>query len=110
MDLETDSIGKTVEQTYEEKIIAKIDIMRKLGDLRAVGAEISRNFTIESDLKSMKYEYNICLEKYEKEIEIKKRQQFEYMWHLGSFYCKFMLNNFNPFDIEIPKREQQESV
>ena len=46
-------------QTEEEEMLAKLDMLRKLGELTQYGVTLSQNYSMNSDYKAMKYEYEL---------------------------------------------------
>jgi len=49
-----------VKEPSEDEIhLEKLDMLRKLGELTQRGVTLSQNYNMNSDLKSMKYEYNL---------------------------------------------------
>jgi hypothetical protein len=80
--------------TEEQKILRKIDIIRKLGELALKGETISENYNLDSNYKIMKAEYDI-------RTQIKSK--FTILnWisrHLKMIIkdLKIFNNNYNPF-------------
>ena len=82
----------------EDIKLKKLDLIRKLGELRDYGATISQNYNLDSDLKSMEYEYKL-------HTDIRsKRNAVTWMSHMmiGMVRGLEMLNDtYNPFEIKL---------
>lgn len=46
-------------ESEEEEMLAKLDMLRKLGELTQYGVKLSQNYNMKSDYKAMKYEYEL---------------------------------------------------
>ena len=46
-------------ESENERMLAKLDMLRKLGELTQHGVKLSQNYNMESDYKAMKYEYEL---------------------------------------------------
>lgn len=82
----------------EDVRLKKLDLIRKLGELRDYGATISQNYNLDSDLKSMEYEYKL-------HTDIRsKRNAVTWMSHMmiGIVRGVEILNDtYNPFEIKL---------
>jgi hypothetical protein len=58
-------------ETKEEERLARLDILRKLGELSQHGVKLSQNYHMESDYKTMKYEYDLHKSIREKQNSVK---------------------------------------
>lgn len=83
--------------TKEEKMLRKLDMMRKLGELQEAGVTLSQAYTLDSDYKTMKYEYEL-------HTSIRaKRNALSWMGNmlvLGIGGMEFLNDNYNPFDLK----------
>lgn len=84
--------------TREEAMLVKLDMLRKLGELKQCGVHLSQNYNLESDLKMMEYEYKL-------HHDIRSKQNsVQWMSHMliGVLKGSEMLNDtYNPFDIKL---------
>ena len=82
----------------KEMLFKKMDMMRKLGELKQCGVNLSRNYSIESDLELMECEYKL-------HHDIRAKQNsVQWMSHMliGIVKGTEMFNdNYNPFDIKL---------
>ena len=82
----------------EELMIKKLDLLRKLGELKQLGVKLSQNYSMDSDIKMMEYEYKL-------HHDIRAKQNsVQWMSHMliGLIKGGEMLNdNCNPFDIKL---------
>ncbi|AYV80914.1 MAG: hypothetical protein Harvfovirus10_12 [Harvfovirus sp.] len=84
--------------TEEELMLQKLDMLRKLGELAQAGVTISQNYTLKSDLKMMKYEWEL-----HKSIRA-KQNAINWMSNmaLNGIYGIEMLNeSYNPFNLKL---------
>ena len=84
--------------TAEEKVLRNLDMLQKLGELKTYGVKLTQNYTVNSDYKTMKYEYEL-------HTNIKAKQD-TVSWLsnmlIGLTKGVEMLNSsYNPFDIDI---------
>ena len=86
------------EMTEEEIMLAKLDMLRKLGELKQYGATLSQNYSLNSNLKSMQYEHKL-------HSDIRSKQNaVQWMSHMlvGIMKGTEMLNDsYNPFEIKL---------
>ena len=84
--------------TREELMLVKLNMLRKLGELKQCGVHLSQNYNLESDLKMMEYEYKL-------HHDIRSKQNsVQWMSHMliGVLKGTEMLNDsYNPFDIKL---------
>lgn len=88
----------------EEMFLEKLDILRKLGELAEAGVKLSQNYTINSDLKMMKFEYEV-----HKNIRA-KRNAINWMssMSLNMIYGIEMLNEkYDPFSLKLKGWSEQ---
>ena len=82
----------------EEELLAKLDMLRKLGELTTYGVKLSQNYHMKSDYKSMKYEYELHKSIRDKQNGVKwlSNMMMNVCWgiELGNDY-------FNPFDFKL---------
>lgn len=82
----------------KELLFKKLDMMRKLGELKQCGVHLSRNYSIDSDLELMECEYKL-------HHDIRAKQNsVQWMSHMliGIVKGTEMFNdNYNPFDIKL---------
>lgn len=83
--------------TKEELLMRKLDMLRKLGELSKCGVKISQNYSMNSDYKTMKYEYEL-----HDGIRSKHRTV---SWMSGMMIgivrgIELLNDNYNPFDMK----------
>jgi len=86
------------EETKENMMIKKLDMIRKLGELRKNGVKLSQNYSMFSDYKTMKYEYEL-----HKSIR-DKHNTVDWLGKIIGGGCYFLERGnekFNPFDFEL---------
>jgi len=90
--------SKRAPMTKDELMLAKLNMLRKLGELKQLGVKLSQNYGLDSDLKMMEYEYKL-------HTDIRAKQNsVQWMGHMliGIIKGGEMLNdNYNPFDIKL---------
>jgi hypothetical protein len=83
--------------THEELMLRKLDMLKKLGELKERGVKISTNYTLNHDYKTMKMEYEL-------HTSIRsKRQALNFMGNVLTCIIKGveMINdNVNPWDLK----------
>jgi hypothetical protein len=98
-----DNVDNTIEQnnndvSEDEIILKKLDMLRKLGELKQRGANLSQNYSLNSNYKHMEYEYKL-------HHDIRSKQNsIHWMSHMfvGAIKGLEMLNDhYNPFDIKL---------
>jgi hypothetical protein len=94
-----DSIDKEENpKSKEELLLEKLDILRKLCELKEAGVNISQNYNMNSDYNMMKYEYEL-----HKGIRSKQNAvNWMSSMSLNCIYGLEMLNEkYNPFDLKL---------
>lgn len=95
---EKDDAPYVKDMSYEDVMHAKLDMLRKLGELKQYGVTLTRNYSLNSDLKSMEYEYKL-------HSDIRSKQSgVKWMSHMLTGIVKGaeMLNDsYNPFEIKL---------
>lgn len=90
--------GDTTHMSKKELMLEKLAMLRKLGELKQCGVHLSQNYSLDSDLDTMKYEYTL-------HHDIRSKQgSVQWMSHMmiGIVKGMEMLNdNYNPFDIKM---------
>lgn len=83
--------------TKEEAMLRKLDMLRKLGELSQSGVKLSQNYSLHSDYKTMKFEYDLHSGIRSKQNAIGWMSQMM----IGIVKGIELLNdNVNPFDIK----------
>ena len=93
-------------QTEEEEALAKLDMLRKLGELLQYNVKLSQNYNMNSDYKAMKYEYEL-----HRSIR-DKRNGVKWLSNLMLNVCygvEIANDNFNPFDFNLTGWSEQMS-
>ena len=98
-DSETSGIRDTEKKiNKKDLILLKLDMLRKLGELKQCGVHLSQNYNLDSDLDMMQYEYKL-------HHDIRSKQNsVQWMSHMliGIVKGVEMANDaYNPFDIKI---------
>jgi hypothetical protein len=82
----------------KELMLLKLDMLRKLGELKQCGVLLSQNYNMESDLDMMQYEYKL-------HHDIRSKQNsVQWMSHMMIGIVKgteILNDNYNPFDIKL---------
>ncbi|AYV84178.1 MAG: hypothetical protein Hyperionvirus19_2 [Hyperionvirus sp.] len=90
--------------TEEELMLQKLEMLRKLGELAQAGVTISQNYTLKSDLKMMKYEWELHRSIRAKQNAINWMSSMS----LNAIYGIEMLNDrYNPFDLKLTGWSEQ---
>ncbi len=93
--------------THEEKMLQKLDMLRKLSELAQAGVKLSQNYNMNSDYKMMKYEYEL-----HKGIR-SKQNGINWMssMMLNVIYGVEMMNDkYNPFSFKLKGWSEQMSA
>lgn len=94
----TEEVKSEPPQTEQDIMLIKLDMLRKLGELKQYGVTLSQNYNLNSDLKTMQYEYKL-------HSDIRSKQNgVAWMSHMmiGIVKGMEMLNDtYNPFDIKL---------
>ena len=86
------------ELSKEEALREKMTYLRKLEDLERKGAELSKKYSMDSDLNEMIGEYEILISHKEKENSVKFQGNMLSACING---LEFLNNRFDPFDIKL---------
>ena len=100
-----DSIDKEEKpKSKEELLLEKLDMLRKLCELKEAGVNISQNYNMNSDYNMMKYEYEL-----HKGIRSKQNAvNWMSSMSLNCIYGLEMLNEkYNPFDLKLKGWSEQ---
>lgn len=85
----------------KELMLQKLNMLRKLGELKQYGVQLTQNYSINSDYEMMEYEYNL-------HHDIRSKQNaVQWMSHMmiGIIKGTEMINDtYNPFDIKLEGR------
>jgi len=91
--------GRTNEfATEEEEMLAKLNMLRQLGELTQYGVKLSQNYNMNSDYKAMKYEYELHRGIRDKHNGVKWMSNMMLNLCWGTELAN---NNFNPFDFKL---------
>ena len=88
----------------QELLKEKFEILRKLEQLEAKGANVSKKYTMESDLQEMKGEYEHIIQEKEKDNSIKFQGKVLTTMITG---LEFLNSKFDPFDIKLDGWSEQ---
>ena len=90
--------------TEEELLLKKLDMLRKLAELAQSGVKLSQNYNMQSDYKTMCYEYKL-----HKDIRAKTNGvNWMSSMYLNLCYGLEMANEkYNPFDLKLSKWSEQ---
>ena len=95
---ETEEVPVSKEDSYDDVIFMKLDMLRKLGELQQYGVTLSQNYNLDSNLKSMQYEYKL-------HSDIRAKQSgVKWMSHMlvGILNGVELLNDsYNPFELKL---------
>ena len=87
--------------TKEELMLKKLDIFRKLGELTQCGVKLTKNYTLDSDYKAMKFEHDL-------HVNIRaKRNSVNWMSKMMVGIVQgieLMNDSMNPFDMKFEKQ------
>jgi hypothetical protein len=91
-------------ESEEDEMLAKLDMLRKLGELTKHGVKLSQNYSMNSDIKSMRYEY---------ELHRSIRDKYNGVKWLSSMMtnicwgAEIANDKFNPFDFKLQGWSEQ---
>lgn len=95
---DTTTEADTRNLSKKELMLLKLDMLRKLGELKQCGVHLSQNYNLDSDLDMMQYEYKL-------HHDIRTKQNtVQWMSHMmiGIIKGTEMFNDtYNPFDIKL---------
>ncbi len=103
-DSRSDSMKESEFRTEEDEMLAKLDMLRKLGELTQYGVKLSQNYNMGSDFKTMKYEYEL-----HKSIR-DKHNGIKWMSNMLVNVCygvEIANDKFNPFDFHLKGWSEQ---
>jgi hypothetical protein len=93
-----EDLGDDDDLSGEELMLKKLDMLRKLSELAQAGVKLSQNYNMNSDLKIMKYEYELHKNLRAKQNGINWLSNIT----LNMIYGIEMLNeNYDPFSIKL---------
>ena len=90
--------------TAEMNLKEKFEILKKLETLETKGATLSKRYTMDSDLKEMKGEYEFLINEKEKENSVKFQGKILTTMITG---LEFLNSKFDPFDIKLDGWSEQ---
>jgi hypothetical protein len=99
-----DNLKKNEFKSEEDEMLAKLDMLRKLGELVKCGVKLSQKYSMESDYKAMKYEYEL-----HKGIR-EKQQGIKWLSNMMINICyglEMSNDSFNPFDFKLKGWSEQ---
>jgi hypothetical protein len=88
----------------EEEMLAKLDMLRKLGELTQYGVKLSQKYSMESDYRAMKYEYELHRSIRDKANGVKWLSN---MLVNGCYGVELANDRFNPFDFHLKGWSEQ---
>lgn len=91
-------------KSAQDLLKEKFEILRKLEQLEAKGANVSKKYTMESDLQEMKGEYEHIIQEKEKDNSIKFQGKVLTTMITG---LEFLNSKFDPFDIKLDGWSEQ---
>ena len=96
---------ETIKQNdAEASLREKFEMLRKLESLEAKGANLSKRYTMDSELKEMRGEYDFLVNEKEKKNSIKFQGKILTTMITG---LEFLNSKFDPFDIKIDGWSEQ---
>lgn len=107
--IEEQKYNETVTETVEvnkklnkkELMLQKLNMLRKLGELKQYGVQLTQNYNLNSDYEMMEYEYNL-------HHDIRSKQNsVQWMSHMMIGFIKgteMVNDSYNPFDIKFEGR------
>lgn len=95
---DSDSEKEKKKETKEEKMLKKLDMLRKLGELRLHGVKLSQVYNMDSDYDTMKYEHEL-----HRSIRAKKNgvQWVSSAMIFGAKGLEMLNKKHDPFSIKI---------
>ena len=95
---ETEDTSAHKDGDYDDIVFIKLDMLRKLGELKQYGVTLSQNYNLDSNLKSMECEYKL-------HSDIRAKQNgVKWMSHMLVGILKgveFLNDSYNPFEIKL---------
>ena len=103
-DIDTDTMRNSERDTdtaslsRNEQMLLKLDMLRKLGELKQCGVHLSQNYNLDSELSMMQYEYRL-------HSDIRSKQNsVQWMSHMMIGAVKgveFFNDSYNPFEMKL---------
>lgn len=91
-------------ESEEEEMLAKLNMLRKLGELTQYGVKLSQNYNMKSNYKAMKYEYELHRSIRDKKNGVKWLSNLM----LNACYGLELANEkFNPFEFKLKGWSEQ---
>ena len=94
----TASFPKEPQLTKEEMLKEKFSYLRKLEALERKGVQLTKKYSMESNLNEMKGEYEMIISEKERQNSVKFQQKMLMACVTG---VEFLNNKFDPFDINL---------
>lgn len=91
-------------KSAQDLLKEKFEVLRKLEQLEAKGANVSKKYTMDSDLQEMKGEYEHIIQEKEKDNSIKFQGKVLTTMITG---LEFLNSKFDPFDIKLDGWSEQ---
>ena len=95
---------RTKKLSAQELLKEKFEILRKLENLESKGANLSKKYTMDSDLQEMKGEYEHLMQEKEKSNSIKFQGKILTTMITG---LEFLNSKFDPFDVKLDGWSEQ---
>lgn len=97
---------KSLFESEEEELLAKLDMLRKLGELTQYGIKLSQNYNMKSDYRAMKYEFELHRSIKDKSNGVKwlSNMMINICWGM-----ELANESFNPFDFKLKGWSEQMS-
>lgn len=97
----TETIEVNKKLNKKELMLQKLNMLRKLGELKQYGVQLTQNYNLNSDYEMMEYEYNL-------HHDIRSKQNsVQWMSHMMIGFIKgteMVNDSYNPFDIKFEGR------
>lgn len=94
----TEQDTETPKLSRNDLMLLKLDMLRKLGELKQCGVHLSQNYNLDSDLSMMEYEYKL-------HHDIRSKQNsVQWMSHMMIGCVKgveFINDSYNPFEMKL---------
>lgn len=85
-------------ESEHDKVLAKLDLLRQLGELRALGITISKNYSLSDNIDTMRYELNLHRSIRQKQNGIK---WLENLMLNGIYGIELLNETFDPFGFKL---------
>ena len=97
----TETVEVNKKLNKKELMLQKLNMLRKLGELKQYGVQLTQNYNLNSDYEMMEYEYNL-------HHDIRSKQNsVQWMSHMMIGFIKgteMVNDSYNPFDIKFEGR------